>query len=175
MQKMTLEQYAMKILVDHDCDIYTYGGSMADCIMDDLKTEYPQGMLYPYIEVANAILSISRPQPIVKRPYMVCWDNDSACDGFDVDSLGEAISDAEDTLSTWICDEVSGWKDINNPTQEEINNYDYMIYNYSVWVDQYNPDTDEYETIWEPDEVTEKAVGWLTWDELKQQMESEDR
>ena len=35
-----LETYARKILADHGCDIYTYGGEWSKYILDDLKKKY---------------------------------------------------------------------------------------------------------------------------------------
>ena len=57
-QKLSLNAYAMKILSEHGCDCYTYGDEDAKHILEDLKTAYPNGMEYPYIEVANEILKM---------------------------------------------------------------------------------------------------------------------
>ena len=54
---MNIREYAKKILDDHGCDQYTYGGEFSKHILNDLKTEYPNGMEFPYIDVANAILN----------------------------------------------------------------------------------------------------------------------
>lgn len=59
----TINEYAMDILKEHGCDEYTYGGNHDFCkperIAEDLKTAYPNGMAYPYMDVANAIREIS--------------------------------------------------------------------------------------------------------------------
>lgn len=161
-----VETYAMKILSDHGCDCYTYGGSYfpPEQIIDDLKEAYPNGMEFPYIEVANAILAMSKPVPVKRPKYVMVWDNDSCCDGFGCESFGQAKQDAFDTLLQWMCDESSNWKS-ETPTEEEKDNWDYMIYNCSVHVDKYNADTDEYEEYWYPSEEELEEIGWKLFNE----------
>lgn len=160
---MTVEEYARKILSDHDCDEYTYGDENSKYIMDDLKTEYPEGMEFPYIEVANAILAISHPRPIERTPYVVAWYTYSASDEYGCDSLEAALCSAEDTLLNWQMEEISGWS-VDGPTEEQIESWDYMIYNCGVSIWKYNPDTDEYEEEWEPDEDFQRRLGWDEWE-----------
>lgn len=165
----TLENYAMKILVDAGCDCYIYGGEFASKILDDLKTAFPDGMKYPYIDVANAILAISKPQPIKKSAYLVQWDNDSCSDGYGADSLEAAKESALDTLIEWMMQESMNWKyDSENqeviPTEKEKENWDYMIFNCSVSVAEYDPNTDEYETVWEPNDEELEKIGWVSYE-----------
>lgn len=163
---MTLENYAMKILADAGCDCYTYGGEQAKHILDDLKEEFKNGMEYPYIDVANAILAISRPRPIVRAPYRVWWDTDSCCDGYDCESFGAAKCSAEDTLCEWMCEEFCKWADPYHPTEEQKEDWDYMIWNCGVSVAKYNPHTDEYEECWSPSQEELDAMGWAECDEM---------
>lgn len=58
---MTIKEYALKILHDHDCDEHTYYGDDTDLITRDLKTAYPNGMEFPHEDVAAAIREISKP------------------------------------------------------------------------------------------------------------------
>ena len=162
----TLENYAMKILADAGCDCHTYGGEASKHIMRDLKEAFPEGMEYPYtyIAVANAILAISRPEPIKRSPWRVHWDTDNCCDGYDCESFKAAKESALDTLIGWAVDERSGWKS-NEPTDEEKENWDYMIYNCGVAVYKYNPDTDEYEKFWHPSDEDCKSIGWVLFNE----------
>ena len=166
---MTLENYALKILADSGCDCYTYGGEYSAKIMDDLKEGYPGGMEFPYIDVANAILEISRPKPIVRKPWRMSFETDDNADGVDLDSFEVAKADAEDTLVQWMVDARSCWKDVFHPTEKELEDYNYMICNCSVRVDKYNPHTDEYETEWEPSYEDEEALGWkeLTMEDIR--------
>ena len=163
---MTLNEYAKKILADHNCDIYTYGGEFSKYVLDDLKEEYPDGMEYPYVDVANAILEMSRPEPIKRAKWQMVWDTDSCCDGCYFDTFEAAKASAEDTLIEWEMEEVQGWTGYD-PTDEQIDSWNYMIYNCSVEVRKYNPDTDEYEEYWYPSYEDVKNLGWVTWDEYK--------
>ena len=161
---MTIQEYAKKILTDAGCDEYTYGGDWSKHIMDDLKQAYPDGMEYPYIDVANAILAMSKPKPIERAPFKVVIDTDSLTYGFYCSSYGEAHEHVMDTLLEWMADEMSGWKH-DEPSDEEKERWDYMIYNCSVCVDKYNPETDEYETVWEPSYEDEHRIGWKPFEE----------
>jgi hypothetical protein len=156
----SVEEYAIAILAEHHCDCYTYGGVPAETILSDLKEGYPNGMEYPYVDVANAIAAISRVEPIVRSPYQMIFDTDSCCDGIDFESFEAAKADAEDTLIQWMVEERSEWEDLFHPNDEELDNYNYMICNCSVWVGKYNPDTDEYEEEWSPSYEDAEALGW---------------
>lgn len=165
---MTIEQYAKKILDDAGCNLHTYGGDQAKHIMDDLKQAFPDGMPeYTYIEVANAILAMSTPEPIKRDPFILVWDTDSCCDSYGAESLEAAKNDALDTLLNWMVEESWNWSFLPdgtpNPTEEQKNSWDYMIYNCWVEVRQYNPKTDDYETVWEPSDGDLTELGWKTF------------
>lgn len=157
---MTIEEYAKKILADHNCDEYTYGGEYHKHVLPDLKAAYPDGMQFPYVDVANAIIAMSKVKPIVRDPWMMCWYTDSDCDGIGFESFGAAQIDAKDTLINWMCEERGEWSDMFCPTEKELDDYNYMIYNCSVEVRKYNPDTDEYEEYWSPSWEEEEQLGW---------------
>lgn len=157
---MTIEEYARKILADYGCDEYTYGGKWSEHVLSDLKEGYPDGMEFPYIDVANAILAISHPEPIKRDQWKMVFDADGFCDGIGFESFGSAKADAEDTLIMWMCEERVNWADAFNPTDEELDNYNYKIYNCSVRVEKYNPDTDEYDVFWSPSYEDEETLGW---------------
>lgn len=161
-----VRQYARRILADHGCDEYTYGMECGETIIRDLKEAYPDGMEFPYIKVTNAIIAISKRKPLKRAKYRVLWDTDNCCDAYDCNSLGQAKADAEDTLINWATEEMSGW-DGFNPTQKQIESYDYMIYNCSAVVQKYDPNADDYYTIWEPDY---EEIGFLPWEELKKKV-----
>lgn len=155
--KKEIKEYARKILTDAGCDAYTYGGVDGETILRDLKEGYPNGMQFPYIDVANAIISISKVRPIKRATWHVIWNAEDCTDGFDCPSLGAAKCAAEDTMFNWLCDARDEWADMFNPTDEELDDFNYMIYNCDAGVYKYNPDTDEYEEYWFPD--CEK-LGW---------------
>lgn len=155
-----INNYAMKILAEHGCDCYTYGNCASECVMKDLKEAYPKGMEFPYIEVANAILNISRPRPITRSPWRLVWDTDSDCDGVDFGTFAIAKSNSEDLLLEWMAQTRQGWKDVWNPTDDELDGYNYMIETCSVSVHNYDPNTDEYTEFWSPDQRDLERLGW---------------
>ena len=157
---MTIEEYARKILADHGCDEYTYGGEWSKHTLDDLKQAYPDGMEFPYVDVANAINAMSKVKPIERKPWMMCFDAGSFCDGIGFDSFGAAEANADDTLVEWMCQERHSWKDCFCPTDDELDAYNYMICNNSVEVRRYNPNTDEYDVFWSPSYEVEEQIGW---------------
>ena len=157
---MTIEEYARKILADHGCDEYTYGGEWSKHTLDDLKQAYSDGMEFPYVDVANAINAMSKVKPIERKPWMMCFDAGSFCDGIGFDSFGAAEAKAEDTLVEWTCQERHSWKDCFCPTDDELDAYNYMICNNSVEVRRYNPNTDEYDVFWSPSYEVEEQIGW---------------
>lgn len=161
MEKAVID-YAWSILREHGCDEYTYSGEFSQYVLEDLKAGYPQGMEYPYIDVANAILSITKEKPIVRRPFVMVWDNDSCVDGIDFDSFEAAKGDALDTLIFWMTEQRRLWGDVFAPTEDELDDYNYMIENYSVHIDRYNPNTDEYDEFWYPSYEDEEDIGWKT-------------
>ena len=171
MAKEAVRQYAKEILKTHGCDCYTYGGEMAKHIMRDLKEGYPDGMKFPYIDVANAILEMSRPEPVRRAPWRMVWDTGNCCDGADCSSLEETEALAEDTLVAWmteflqennICtDTVSEWK------EKQKEDWDYMIFNCSVHIEQYDPYTDEYKEYRYPSDEEITRWGWMDCEELE--------
>ena len=170
----SVEGYALKILSDNGCDCYTYGGEHSKYVLEDLKLGYPDGMEYPYVDVANAILAISKVRPIVKSQWRVIWNTEDCTDGCDCDSLEAAKTDAKETLINWMMWEREGWKDVFNPTEDELDSYNYMIENCYVYVCKYNPDTDEYEEYWSPSNEDEEELGWreLTMDDILAEKEA---
>ena len=157
----SLESYALEVLAKADCDCYTYGGAESEHIMDDLKKAYPDGMDYPYVSVANAILAISRPKPIVRAPYRVAWDNGvEACGSYDADTLEQAKDNVYDTLQSWMDMEKSMWKD-GAPSEEDKDRWDMMICNAYAYVQKYDPYTDEYGDEWEMDSEDCARFGWV--------------
>lgn len=161
-----LYEYAWRILTDAGCDEYTYGGEFAAHLMDHLKDAFPNGMDYPYIDVANAILAISRPHPIERAPYRMAWDTDNCCDTIPRDSFESAKADAEDTLINWASDEMSGWDAENGPTEDQIKSWNYMIFNCGVQVERYDPATDEYDVVYSFSDQELHDMGWDEYEKL---------
>lgn len=172
---MTVNEFAMNLLRECGCDEYTYGGRDSENLMNDLKTQFPNGTDFPLVDIANAILAVSRPRPIVRKPYRVTWENEHSCDGFDCDSFERAKGEAFDTLLEWMSDESLKWDFDDNmtpiPTPEQIDDWNYMIYNCGVYLYKYNPDTDEYDEI--EDWATEAEFEEIGWKELRDLNEKE--
>ena len=157
---LAILEYAHKILTDAGCDEFTYWGEQSKHLVDDLKTAYPNGMKYPYIHVANAILSISRPKPIVRAKYRVFWDAHDTCDAIDAQTLGEAMDIVMELYESWIDEEQMKWK-TSEPTPAEKENWNEMIYACSAIVEKYDPETDEYFDEWYPSDEELEAIGWI--------------
>lgn len=155
-----LEQYAKWILEENDCDCHSYAGSQAAYILNDLHLSYPNGLEYPYIQVANAILSICHPQPIIRTPYRVDLDNVSCCDAHNVNGdIEDAKSSAIDMLVAWQVQAISEWAS-DVPTPEELDEWNNMVCNYSALVMKYDPMTDEYVACGFPSFEEEAKIGW---------------
>lgn len=157
--RKALKDYARKILTDNGCDEFTYGTTEGTQILQDLKEGYPDGMDYPYVDVANAIIAISKRKPLESSTWHVHWDTDSCCDGFPVNSLAQGKNEAYELLIGWMVDQQATWgSDI--PTGEEADMWNYMIYNSDAGVTKYNPWTDEYEEYWYPSDKQKAKIGW---------------
>ena len=50
-----LTDYTITLLHAAGCDEYTYGETDGETIINDLKEAFPNGMAFPYIDVANEI------------------------------------------------------------------------------------------------------------------------
>jgi len=161
-----LKNYARKILADHGCDLYTYGTTEGEQIMDDLKEGYPDGMDYPYIDVANAIIAISKRKPVTRSTWHVIYDMDDCIDGYDTTSLAQGKSDVLDTFLQWMYNEQSLWKN-GKPTKRQIEQYDNMIEVFNCYVAKYNPMTDEYDDYWYPSDDDLRRIGWMPWKEME--------
>lgn len=170
----TIKAYARKILSDHGCDEYSYGGISGESILSDLKEAYPNGMEYPYVDVANAIMEISKMRPIIRKPWMMLWDNDDACDGVGCDSFEQALALVEDTFIEWMWQARQEWIDPFCPTKEELEKYNYMIVSYSAYVAKYNSDIDEYEEYFMFFDEDLEQIGWkeLTMEDIAAEREA---
>ena len=148
---MNATEYAQKVLREHGCDEYTYSNHDGEQIMRDLKEAYPNGMEFPYVAVANAIVLMSRPTLVERKPYCSVWDTDSCCDGIRFDTLEEAQEDVVSTYTVWM-------EECCNMSDEDWN---YMINNWGAYVAKYNPETDEYEAYCYLSDEDLESIGWV--------------
>lgn len=103
----------------------------------------------------------------------VLWDTDNVCDFFKSPSFEQAKCDALDLLIEWETQEMSEWNNLQ-PTQEQIERWDYMIDNCSVEVIRYyKPNIDDCEEVWEPTQADLDRVGWKYWDQIKKDLKIE--
>lgn len=159
-----VKTYTLEVLKEHGCSEHVYHGVPGEEIILDLKNAYPNGMKYPYVDVANAILLLSKPTLIHRAPYRMIYDLGHTVDGVDFDTLEEAQDDAIETLINWMCDFYSE-HNISEPdktkwTEEQQEDWDMMINECSTCVAQYDPNKDEYKIIWYPPGQKEKEIGW---------------
>ena len=167
--EQALLDYAWKILAENGCDCYTYGECDSEWCIRDLKMAYPDGMEYPYLEVANAILSISRRRPLVRPPYRIVWDSGTthASDVIPEDSIWKAQAVALYTLSDWVECFREEWPDDSTVSPEQAEAWNRMIEEDTIWVEEYHRETDTYVTCWAPTEEDLQRIGWVPYFEQK--------
>jgi len=178
--KRAIKEYAKRVLKDHDCTMDAYWGCTGEQVIRDLKEAYPNGMEYPYVDVANAMLLLAKPTLLERKPWLMVFDMGHTVDGIEYDSFEAAKEQALETLVEWQVQQVSEFKNIQGPAdfpaklgQEQREEWDYMISECHVEVQKYNPDTDEYEEYWFPSYEDEKQVGWLYIEEMEQEENNE--
>lgn len=148
----SIEEYARRILEENGCDEHTYWGYSGKVLIDDLKSAYPNGLEFNYIDVTNAILEMSKPRLLVRSPYKCVWDCDTGgfIDGCSCESFEDAMSKVFDTLVLWLYDFAGNEED-----------FEMMIENDICYVQKYNEKTDEYEDFWYPSDDELKEIGWF--------------
>lgn len=135
---MNINEYALELLQQHDCDIHTYGDIKIseEELINDLKTAHPEGLDYDYTDVAKAILEISVPS-IDKIPVS----------GFDFDEWGRYDFD-DDTLAE-LQSAVESGKPFNTGWHGWSKNFDAMqvIRGYDQTVVRCSSEMDEDEDL----------------------------
>jgi len=117
-------------------------------------------------------------------PYRMIYDGDSFIDGADCDSLEEAIGRAQDVLAMWMQEECYEkkwqWDEENcryHPTEKQIEDWDYMIYNMGCYVVEYTGD-EEYDgytsiddAVWPRSQEDLDEIGWMLWEDRVKKIE----
>ena len=93
--------------------------------------------------------------------FQVIYADDHMIDGFECDSFEQAKAEALDILYTWQESAIADMQDTENPSQEDIDNYDYIINEGCAYVEK---DGEEY---WYPSVEDLRAVHWMPWEDLK--------
>lgn len=162
---MTIQEYARQILKEHDCDEYTYGGELADGLMNDLKAAYPNGMQYSYQDVTDAILSISRPKPNIITPYRMIFDMGNIVDSIDFDSFDAAKKNMKDTYLGWLVEARAGWEG-DSPTEREKEDFNYMIANYCCYIVKWDDELQDYQDVDDGYMIPDNELAELGWQEI---------
>ncbi len=116
------------------------------------------------------------------KKYIVIWNTESCCDstGIEFTSLEAAKNEAKDILYGWMSDEQMNWTVMVSqngkeyklvPTEKQIEDWDYMIYNCYTYIRELDKDgniiDDEDCEYWLSDEEYED-LGWMEWSKLKE-------
>lgn len=116
------------------------------------------------------------------KRYIVIWNTEDCCDStrFEYETLEAAKHEAKEILYNWIITEQANWSVIFSedkkeyvpvPTEDQIEEWDYMIYNCYVYIRELDKDgnviDDEDCEYWLSDEEYED-LGWMEWSELKE-------
>lgn len=96
--------------------------------------------------------------------YCVSYYAEHFSDAFDVGSLEEGKRACLDVLRQWMCDELIERSEPDRPTAEEIERWDHMIETCLVCVTEYDPESDDYDEVWEPSDEDLDGIGWVFWD-----------
>lgn len=117
-------------------------------------------------------------------PYRMIYDGDHFIDGTDCASLEAAIGAAKDTLIMWQQEEWAEkkweWDDkacCYHPTEEQIEDWDYMIDNMGCYVVEYTGD-EEYDgytsleyAVWPKTDQDLEEIGWMHWEDYVRKLE----
>lgn len=174
---MTAKEIAMKLLTDAGCDLWCYADGYDNALEDInyLIDKENREFDFPAEDIAHALVKIAEENPKPEEPFKrftMIYDGDSFIDGTDHETLEEALEAAKETLIFWEQCEVSdkGWqfddKGIPHPTEEQIENWDYMINNCNCWVVEKDDQGNTVEEHYLTDEDY-KEIGWQEWAELK--------
>lgn len=84
----------------------------------------------------------------MRKQFRTIYDGDTFIDGIEFDTLEEAQHCAYSILDSWM----------ESCPEEE---WDYMIYNCAVWVEQYCEDASDWVECWYPGDAALKTIGWV--------------
>ena len=117
-------------------------------------------------------------------PYETVWDGDHFIDGQKHEDLESAINDAEETLIQWTSEQMWNWKfddktNLPAPTEKQIEDWDYMIYNCGCYVVPFDEETGEYasldDAVWPRTDEDTDRIGWMLWEDLEKKFREESK
>lgn len=181
---MELREYCLNLLISCECNLDCYKGENSKFALLDMK-EYAKDYNVPFSleDVANMLVQIGNEQPDPSRKghkqYCMVFDVGHTVDGVEWDTFEEAKNDAINTLENWIVDEQSKWSfDIDDdgisviphPTDKQIESWDAMINDCSVYVVEWNDEDgcwEDSDNAWYPSSEIENELNWFEWTDLK--------
>lgn len=159
---MTIREYALNILAEYGCQLDCYKGDFAKYALIDLEEESKSKSFdFPLADLAAELVAIGNEQPDkMPQRFAMIWDTDSYCDATYHDDIEEAKNAAIDTLVFWM---YEGWC---NPARSSADDWDYMIYNAGVRINEYNTESEKYDIeAWYPSSEDFDSIGWKLADE----------
>lgn len=174
---MTAKEIARKLLVDAGCDLWCYTDDYDNALKDINYLINEEGVAFDCSadNIARALVEIAAENPKPEEPpkrYTMIYDGDSFVDGTDYETLEEALEAAKETLIFWEQCEVfdKGWalgeNGIPHPTEKQIEDWDYMIWNFNTYVIEKDDDGNAIEEHYLSDDDLEE-IGWVEWEELE--------
>ena len=113
--------------------------------------------------------------------YIVIWNTEDCCDStrMEYETLEAAKNEAKEIYLEWSIAEQMNWTVMVSengkeyklaPTEDQIEEWDYMIYNCYVYIRELDKngniiDDEDYEYWLSDNEL--KEIGWMEWSELK--------
>lgn len=88
--------------------------------------------------------------------YKLIYDMEHTIDGIEYDSFECAKEGAFTILDSWMFE-----ANADNTTEE----WNYMVYNCCVWVEEYDEESGEWEEIWSPSDQELESIGWVEREE----------
>lgn len=182
---MTARDVAMKLLLDHGCELDCYRNDKKNHAFSDLK-EIDSSLLcgFDLVEVAKELQKIGDEQPTkMKNPeWHISWDCGDFVDGRDCEDLEDAANDAIETLIEWQHEMISKYniksEEEMRTNQEFIDAWNRMIYDCGCYFYHREPipvpaDTPYYEMGWEEAGTLsyeqEKEIGWVELPDAKEE------
>lgn len=175
---MTLREYTENLLRECGCDFDCYKGEYGEQHALEHMEEYAKEheLMFPIEDIAKELIAIGNEQtePLRKghKEYKMVFDMVDSIDGIEFDSFEAAKADMEDTYVNWMTYECHHWKIVDGiplPTEEQIEDYDYMIENFCCWIVKWVDELGDYEDIdygyTLPQEELE-ALGWMEWNKF---------
>jgi hypothetical protein len=181
----TLREWTIQLLESCGCKLDCYKDS--NCLSnngyndawedlekykEDNKLTFP----FPVYIIAAELQRIGNEQPDAPckghKKYCMVFDMGHTIDGVEFDSFEEAKADMEDTYINWMVEECHNWKMVDgvpHPTEKQIEDYDYMIWNCGCWIVEWNDELGEYGDVdygYALSQEELEALGWMEWNKF---------